>query len=221
MKTLTKALFLILVLVPAVALVAQETTFEIRNGTVVATANDQLVVQLTDGNFELIAIPPGMTFNVDGKDIALADLKPGTKLTAEITTRTTPTQVRTTEIRNAEVMKVAGGNLWVKENGKIKTYNIPHDFMFYIDGNAVPISELRPGQRLTAELVYLSEHTHTARELKVSGIAPPPDDNTQMASATTEVPAPAPELPKTASDLPLIALLGAGLIATGVAVRRA
>lgn len=221
MNKLTKALALIILLVPAIAIFAQETTLEVRNGTVVATSADQLVVKMTDGTYELIAIPPGFMFNVNGQNVPLSDLKPGTELTAEITTKTTPIVVRTTQVRNAEVLKVAGGNLWVKNSeGKIKTYNIPDDFRFVnVEGKEIALSDLRPGDRLTAEIVYKTEHTETAREVKVSGIAPQ-EPNVPEASAAPEPAAPE-ALPKTGSSLPLIALLGVLLIATGIAVRRA
>jgi len=223
MRTLTKALFLLLLIVPFAAAFAQEqTTVEVRNGTVIATSPNELVVRMTDGTLELIAIPPDFQFTVDGKNVALADLKPGTQLTAEITTATKPTTVRMTQIRNGEVIKIAGGNLWVRTDGKIKTYNIPDDFRFILHGKPVPISDLRPGQRLTAEIIYKTENLDTSRDVKVSGVAPQP--NKPQASATEEpkpeTPMTEPVLPKTGSDLPLVALLGAGLIATGIAIRR-
>ncbi len=225
MRNLTKAFVLIMLLVPTAAVFAQQTNYEVRRGTVVTTFNDQLVFKTPTGEVKQVTIPPGFKFTVNGQQVGLADLTPGTELTATIKTTTTPITVHETKIRNGQVVKVAGSSLWVKENNEIKTFTIPKGFKFIVDGQKVGIEELRPGQNLTAEIVYKSERVDTTREVNVAGSTPPPPPAPVAEAAPAPTPEPAPaapaELPKTASELPLIALLGVSMIGAGIALRRA
>ena len=69
----------------------------------------QLVVRLPEGTREL-TVPDDFRFTVDGKQLALAELKPGMKGTATITTRTTVTPVTVTEVKNGTVMQATGAS---------------------------------------------------------------------------------------------------------------
>jgi len=233
MKILVRALVLILVIVPAVAALAQSTNVEVKKGTVVATFNDQLIVKMANGETKEITVPAGFTFNVDGKPTALADLKPGTEITATVTTTETPHTVKTTEIRNGEVVRVVGNTVWIRENGKVKSYPIPKDFKFNVDGQQVGVDQLRPGYKVTAEIIKSADHKVTTRTVAASGSAPapPPEPipvvilvpvHVESAPAPAE-PAPAEEkktLPATASPIPLVGLVGLALLGAGIAVRR-
>jgi hypothetical protein len=223
MRVLAKVLVFILLLVPAAALVAQQTSYEVKRGTVVSVFNDQLVVKLPSGEVKQLTVPAGFKFTVDGREVGLADLTPGTELTAVIKTTKTPETVRTTTVRNGEVVRVVGSTLTYREDGQVKTVTVPSGFKFNVDGKQVGISELRPGYKLTAEVVTTSEKIETSRDLRVGGTTPPPPP----APAPAYVPPPAPEpaaapaeLPATASPLPLIGLAGLLMAATGFAIRR-
>ena len=227
MKNLAKILVVVLLVLPAAAMVAQETSYEVRRGTVVSVFGDQLVVRMPSGEVRQITVPAGFQFNVDGKQVGIADLTPGTELTAVVKTTKTPETVKTVKVRNGEVVKVVGNNLWYRENGQTKSLTVPTGFKFGLDGRQVGIAELRPGTKLNAEIVYTSEKIVTTRDTQVAGSTPPPPPAPAMAAAEP-APAPAPEpeappavLPKTASPLPLIGLLGALFLASGVALRRA
>jgi LPXTG-motif cell wall-anchored protein len=227
MKNLTKAVILIMLIVPVVAFAA-EVNYEVRRGTVVSHFGDQLVVRLASGEEKEITVPAGYKFTVDGRELGLNELTPGTELTAVIKTTKTPITVKTTRIENGEVMKVSGSHLWVKTNGQIKNFTVPSDFRFQVDGKEVGINDLRPGYKLTAEIVTTSEKTETARDIKIAGSTPPPPAPAPVAyTAPAPEPAPAPAvthhaaLPKTGSNLPLVLLLGSGMIAAGILVRRA
>ena len=226
MKTLTKALFVFMLLVPVTALLA-ETTYEVKSGTVVSTFGDQLVVRLPNGEVKEYTIPVGFKFNVDGKEVGLSELTPGTQLTAVIKTTKTPETVKTVKLRNGEVVKVQGSTLWYKEDNQIKTAKIPKGFQFDVNGQKTDISQLTPGMKLTAEVVTTTEKVNTSRETAVRGTTPPPPPAPEPAAAPAPEPAPEPvattpaALPKTATSLPLIALLGAMMVAAGVAIRRA
>jgi RNase P/RNase MRP subunit p29 len=227
MKTTTKALLVAMLVLTAMSLVAAQTTYEVKSGTVVSTFGDKLVVRLTNGEEKEITVPAGYKFNVDGKQLGLSELTPGTQLTATIKTTHTPETVKTVTVRDGEVLKVTGNTLWFREGGVNKAAKIPSGFKFDVNGEKVPITDLRPGMKLTAEVVTTSERTVTDRDVQMAGSTPPPPPAPAapapaMAAAPEPAPAAAPvELPKTASPLPLIGVLGLALMAAGATLRRA
>jgi len=226
MNTLAKTLMVTLLLLAATALVAQQTTYEVKSGTVVSVFGDQLVVKMGDGSMKEITVPAGFKFNVDGRQVGLSELTPGTNLTATIKTSHRPETVHTTTIRNGEVLKVTGSTLWVREDGVNKSIKVPTGFKFDMNGEKVGISDLRPGTKLTAEIVTTSERTVSDRDVQIAGSTPPPPPAPALAPAPAPMaePEPAPaapaELPKTASPLPLIGILGLALMAAGASLRR-
>jgi hypothetical protein len=231
MKTLTKALLVAMLVMTAMSLVAAQTTYEVKSGTVVSTFGDKLVVRLTNGEEKEITVPAGFKFNVDGKQLGLSELQPGTNLTATIKTTQRPETVKTVTIRNGEVLKSMGNTLWVREDGVNKAIKVPTGFKFDMNGEKVSVGDLRPGTKLNAEIVSTSERTVTDRDVQMAGSTPPPPPAPTYAPAPAPVaaapaPEPAPaaapvELPKTASPLPLIGVLGLALMAAGATLRRA
>jgi hypothetical protein len=175
MKRLAIVLFLVILLVPAAALMAQgSNSVEVKKGTVVAVYGDKLVVKMANGETKEIAVPADFKFTVDGKPVGLAELKPGTELTAVITTTKAPQTVKTVQIKNGEVLKVAGNTVWFRHDGKYKSYQAPVGFKVDVGGKKVSINDLTPGTKLTAQFVYTTEKTLSEREVKVSGKAPAP-----------------------------------------------
>jgi CRISPR/Cas system-associated exonuclease Cas4 (RecB family) len=220
MRNIAKVLLVVLLLVPA-TMVFAETTTEVKSGTVVSVFNDQLVVRMANGEIKQFTVPPGFQFTVDGRQVGLSDLTPGTALSATIKTTKTPQTVKSVKIRNGEVVRVAGNNLTYRENNKLRTLTVPGGFKFDLDGRSVGVEELRPGVKLTAEVVYSSESTVTTTERQISGSTPPPPAPTYVAASTEPAPAAAAtSLPKTASPLPLVGLTGLLMLASGIAVRR-
>ncbi len=179
MNKLVKILLLITLVISAISaipLMAEEktTSYEVKNGTVIAVYNDQLVVKMANGETRGITVPAGFKFTVDGKQVGLDELKPGTELTAVIATTKTPQKVKTVQIKNSEVVKVAGNVVWLKQDGKYKSYTVPEGFNLFMDGKKIRVDELRAGQKLTTEIVYTAEQALTDREVQVYGKAPVP-----------------------------------------------
>jgi LPXTG-motif cell wall-anchored protein len=192
------------------------------------------VVAKTDQGTKEYTVPDGFKFQMNGQDIGVADLKPGMKVTATITTTTTVTPVTVTEVRQAEVLAVAGGAIITRgANGNRKwTYEDinSHDIRIFRDGQEVEISQLKVGDRLTATII--SHHPPTvvstqAVKAAVSGAPPAPTAAPAMAPAPAPAPAaepapaPAPahhKLPKTASSVPLTGLAGVLSLAAGFAL---
>jgi hypothetical protein len=222
MKSFIKVVALIMLLVPAATLIAQTTTETKLEGDVVAVYGDKLVVKMSSGEIREFTPPADRKFEVDGKMLSLSELTPGTHLSATITTTTTPEIVRTVVLKNAEVMKISGSNLMVKQDGQFKSYTIPAGFTFIVDGQNVPLSKIQIGSKLNAEIVYKSETTLTEQEVKIGGSTPvvAPVETPSAAAAPVAEAAPAPEMPKTASNLALVALLGLAMLAAGAAIKR-
>jgi hypothetical protein len=226
MKSFIKVAALIMLLVPAATLIAQTSTETKLEGDVVAVYGDKLVVKMSTGEVREFTPPADRKFEVDGKMLSLSELTPGTHLSATITTTTTPEVVRTVVLKNAEVVKVAGSNLMVKQDGQFKSYTIPAGFTFLVNGKNVGVGDLQVGSKLSAEIVYKSERTVTENEVKIGGtapVAPAPEPEPEPVAAPAPEPEPeaAPaELPKTASNLALLGLLGLALVGAGVAARR-
>src|ERR1700704_803979 len=65
-------------------------------GTVEYVEGNHLVVRMTDGNIREFNVLESRKFIIDGRDLTVHDLKPGTRLSATVTTTTTPVIDRTT-----------------------------------------------------------------------------------------------------------------------------
>jgi hypothetical protein len=199
---------------------AQTTTYEIKQGTVISVYGNHLVVKMADGETRDVEIPEGFMFNVDGREVPLSALKPGTKLTATVKTTTTPETVKTTEVRNAEVVKTWGNTVILRgEDGKLRQFNrVPKDMVLTMGGKELHHRDLAAGMRVTATIVHESVVEVSERDVAVAGQAP--------AAKAAPAPAPAPVaalvLPKTASSLPLAGLGGIALLilAIGIGIYR-
>jgi hypothetical protein len=217
------------------AALAQETTTRTVNFEIVSVDGNNIVYKDGTGATKEYTAQPGATFMMDGKQMGVADLKPGMKGTATVTTTTTMKPVTVTEHRNAEVLAVSGNAIIVRgQDGKPHKYTQvdveKRHAKLYRDGTQVGLSEFRPGDRLSATIV--TDSTTTVSESQVAAMvnapakpapapaAAPPPPAPAPAPAPAPEPAPAAEtLPKTASPMPLVVLLGALSLAAGFALR--
>src|SRR5215470_10467608 len=123
----------------------------------IVSVDGNKVVAKTDRGFREVTVPPDFKINMDGKEIGVADLKPGMKGTAMVATTTTSTPVTVTEVRNAEVMAVAGNSVIVKGQNGLKKYTLDDvndkNITIMKDGKNVNISDLRVGDHLTATII--------------------------------------------------------------------
>lgn len=69
------------------AVQAQVTT-EVRSGTVVSVEGNDLVVKMSNGELKHFNVPEDFRFNVNGKEVSVHELTPGTTLSRTITTTT-------------------------------------------------------------------------------------------------------------------------------------
>jgi len=206
---------------------------QMKSGTVVYVSGNNLVVKGADGEVKHLVIPEGQTFEVDGKQLTVHQLTPGTHLTRTITTTTTPTTIKTVRTIEGKVWHVNAPNtvILTLPDGTNKQYNIPKGQMFAIDGQQQSAFHLKKGMMVSATVVTEEPVTHVSQTNVVAGTAPKMPDKvdvllvespTQPAQPTQSAAAePAPTaLPKTGSEWPLAGLLGFGSLAAGILTRR-
>jgi hypothetical protein len=129
----------------------------------------------------------------------------------------------TVEERTITVLKVLGTTVIVRnDKGEVKKFSdLPENLTLTIDGKPATIADLREGMTLQAVRFQDVEPPTvvTGDELLEILAEPAPP------AAAPEEPAPAaapePTLPPTATVLPLLALLGAGLLGAGTLIGRA
>jgi hypothetical protein len=243
------------IVVVAVALIAltsslalaQTTTksTEVRKFTVISVDGNRVVARDQTGTREY-TVPPDFRFTVEGKQVSVAELKPGMTGTATITTTTTVTPVTVTEVKNGEVVQASGNSILVKTPEGFRMFS-PGDvekrgIKIVKDGAPVDFSSLRAGDRLTATIItekppqVLTERQVQATLNPAAGAAAgggaaaapaprpaaptaaPAGGGTAGAGAAAGGAA-ALRLPKTASGLPLVGMVGAVSLAFAVALR--
>ena len=118
---------------------AAQTTYEIKQGTVLNHHDNHLIVKMADGEVRDVEVPEGFMFNIDGQDVPLSALKPGTKLTSTVKTTTTPKTVQVTEVRNVEVVRRNGQTIIIRnQEGKLVQYNkVPDNIKLMADGKEI------------------------------------------------------------------------------------
>lgn len=232
----------------AIGMFAQ-TNVEMRRGEVVYVSGNDLVVKMESGETKHFTVPSSFIFKVDGKDLRVGELRPGMKLTQTITTTTenrTVTEAITIKGRVWQVMAPKSVILTLPD-GTNKQYNVPEGTHFMIDGQQRTVFDLRPGMNVTANVVRSIPETVSRQTNTVTGTAPvvravaaPPPVHTTGAllivveelplAAAAPAPRPAPtpvaaapepaaKLPKTASPVPMIGLLGLLGLGAGLSAR--
>jgi LPXTG-motif cell wall-anchored protein len=212
-----------------------ETTTTTRHveGTVVSVNGNKVVGRDASGKHTEYTIPEGFKFQYQGKDIGVAELKPGMHVSATITTTTTLTPVSVMDVRKGTVLAVSGDNIIIRGPNGIRRFSNQdaqlHNAKVMRNGQAVSLSDLREGDVITAVIVTEAEpKIVTEREAKAMASSAPapapapahvaaaPAPAPAPAAAPASAPAPAKKLPKTASQAPLVGLIGALSIAVGL-----
>jgi len=247
-KWVLAAAAVVAVLASGVARAQETKSTRTVNFEVISVDGSKVVYRTDGGAVKEVTLPPDFKFTVDGKEMTLADAKPGMKGTAVVTTTTKSEPVTVTEVKNGEVMAVAGNAIIVRGQNGLKQYTVndvnDRNVTIYKDGQRVELSQLRPGDRLTATII--TRHppkTVTTNDIKATAsspaAAPAPAGSTASSSPASSAPASAEpastqpssgssapahaaghhkKLPKTGSDLPLFAWLGGLSLAAGLAL---
>jgi len=220
-------------------------TIKVERGTVVYVSGNNCVIKAEDGTLRHFDnVPDSVTVTVDGKQLNIHQIQPGMKLERQTITTTTPKMITTIKIVTGTVWQVSPPNsvILTMENGKNQQFKIPKGQKFNIDGQETDAFGLRQGMKVNAQQVIEQPETVVSQQVKRTGIMPPPPPPAPKpdvpilvlfvpvpapapveTAAVTPVPEPAPtKLPKTASELPLIGLLGmlfCGLALATMAIR--
>lgn len=208
----------------------------VRNAEVVYVSGSDLVIKLEDGTLEHMVVPDSDKFHINGREVGVQDLTPGTKLTETITTTTTPRMVTTVRTIEGKVWHVNPPRhvILTLPDGTNQSYQIPQGQKFTINGRETTAFGLKKGMNVSATVVTDSPGTVLSQSKRVTGQAPPPAPTLVGAllivvprsaaePVTTASSEAAPEkLPKTGTTLPLIGLLGMLSLAAllGMRVRR-
>jgi hypothetical protein len=198
-------------------------TTHIKNAEVVHVSNHQIVVRLENGKLELLNLPEDTKFQIDGRELTLPDLKPGAKLTQELHTVTLPQEVTTLRTVKGKVFKVNGPHLILRfPDNTTKSYTVPDGIVFHINGEDKTVFDLREGMEIDASVTTVAPQHVISKHTVVTGEAPTPSpvafEGPLLLDAPThlsmpplvalEQPTAVTELPKTASLVPLMGLLG-------------
>jgi len=209
---------------------------QVEHGEVVYVSGNDLVIKMEDGTIRHFAnVPESARATVDGKQLGIHDLKPGMKLQRSITT-TSISQTITT-------VQSVTGKVWMTNpplsviltlaDGSNQQFKIPKNQKFNVDGQMVDAWGLKKGMTISATKVVEVPAISVTERRNVTGSSPvvaaappppppPPPDIPILISITEAPEAAAPaELPKTASRLPLIGLLGLLLLASSLGLRAA
>ena len=177
------------------SLAQTSTTTDTRKFEVISVDGNQLVFRDERGTHEL-TVPDGFRFTVDGKQMAIGDLKPGMKGTAVVTTTTTVTPVTITEIKQGMVVSVSPMSLIVKDDAdgvrKRFTQAQLNDRGIKIlnkDGRVIHVGDVQKGDQIQATIVTQGPPVVvTEQEVQAT-----------LAQATPAAPATTPATPATAT----------------------
>jgi hypothetical protein len=203
---------------------------QVKNAEVVYVEGNDLVLKLENGRVEHLVVPDSDKFTIDGKEVSVRELVPGTKLTQTITTKTTPRYVNTVRTIEGKVWHVNAPKsviLTLPDNTN-QVFNVPSHATFNIDGRDKTVFDLKKGMKIKATVVTDDEHTviehskfafgqappATPREVGVLLFLAPAQPEVTLASAEE----PGDVLPKTGTLLPWAGLLGVLALGTSLAL---
>lgn len=213
----------VLVLSAGVVVAQETTTVEVKNGEVLAVHGNELVFRGPEG-VKSVHVPDDFRFIMGGKELSVHQLKPGMKLTAEIITTTRPVEMTVTEVKRGEIVYTQGGAVIVRrEDGTLTKFTSKtlkeSGAVITKDGKPIDLTTLRKGHIIEATVVSKQPPTMvTDQELKVYAANPQPKAQPKPKPVVVAQAKPAERpasLPKTASPLPLIAVLGLSLLLVG------
>lgn len=215
-------------------------TTDVQHAKVVYVSGNDLVVKGEKGQVRHFVVPDSTKFNVDGQELTVKDLKPGMRLTRTITTTSTPQMVSTVRTIKGKVWYVnpPSSVILTLPDGTNKQYKVPAGQTFTIDGKQQSVFHLKKGMNVTATVITESPEVVQTSSTSLTGrpapLPPPPPTPEVIRVLLIEEPmspdAPPPpstagasapaKLPKTASELPLVGVLGIMMLGAGLALRK-
>lgn len=209
---------------------------KVEHAEVLLVEGNDLILKMDDGSIRHIPnIPESDQIDVDGNMLGIHDLKPGMKLQRTITVTTTPKVVTTVQTVTGKVFHVTPPNsvILTLEDGTNQSFKIPKGQKFNINGKETDAFGLKKGMKISATRIVEEPINVAEHEYKLTGKMPPPPPappanlpilvvvviHPPAAPAETASAAPA-TLPRTASNLPLVGLLGLLCLGASFALKR-
>jgi len=202
----------------------------IENGEVVAVEGNSLFVKMSDGTLrDFPNVPESAKVTVDGQQLGVHELKPGMKLQRTTITSTTPQVVTTVETVTGKVWHVTPplSVILTMENDVNQKFKIPDGQKFMVDGKEVDAWGLKKGMKVTAMRITETPLTSVSQHTQVTGTMSAGDPvliakggaaggETGGTSGAGGAGNGSGQLPKTATGLPLMGILGLLLISTSL-----
>jgi RNase P/RNase MRP subunit p29 len=211
----------------------------IERGEVMYVSGNDVVIKMEDGSLrDFFDVPDSTTITVDGRQLNVHQIKTGMKVEKQTITTSTPRTITKVETVTGKVWHVAPPSsvILTLEDGTNQSFKIPKGQKFTIDGQETDAFGLKKGMKISAQRITEVPETVVTQEVRRTGtMPPPPPPPTQgvpvlivrapaQAPIQTAAAEPAPtKLPKTASLLPLLGLLGVlfcGLVLASMMIRK-
>ena len=143
---------------------------ELLKGVVTVVEGNNLEVRMSTGDIRIFNVPESRRFIVDGKELTVQELKPGTRLTATVTTTTTPVTERTTTVGTGKVWHVSGNTVILTlPNNENHMYKVQNSYRFNVNGEKATVHDLRKGMIVSAEKIVEEPKTEIASNTVVTG----------------------------------------------------
>jgi hypothetical protein len=201
----------------AVAALAQVKATSGPTSTVVYVSGDDLVVKAADGKLLNYTVASGTKFTAGAKTVTLAELKPGTQLTKELSTGFDPKIVSGVQVVKGKVFAVTppdGVTLSLADG--IKELTVPAGTTFMVDGKPIKIDALKPDMMVEATIVTTIADTAKPEVANAPAPAAPVQTGALLVAKTLGDDATA--LPEAGTKLPLFGVLGSALLTLGAAL---
>jgi hypothetical protein len=212
----------------------------VKNAEVVYVSGNDLVLKVENGKVEHLMVPDSDKFMIDGKEVTVHELMPGTKISQTITTSTTPRYVNSVRVLKGKVWHVNAPKSVILSmpDGPNQVYEVPSHAKFVVNGKQKTVFDLRKGNIFTATIVSDDTHSVTEETKAVVGQGPMPALPQEVGALlffhpvlrapspvlVASLEQPATTLPNTGTLLPLAGLLGSLAVASSLglgAARRA
>jgi len=206
-KLATAALFAVSAILSAPA---QDKPTSGPSSTVVYVGGNDLVIKASDGKLLNYTVPSGVKFSVGGKPVSIADLHPGTQISAPSSTGFDPAIVSAISIVKGKVYAVTppdGVTLLLSEG--VKELVVPSGTTFMVDGKPLKVGDLKPDMMVQATIVTTAADFTTA-----SATSTPPLAGVLLVAKT----AAADDMPSAGTNLPLYGGMGMVALLLGFAL---
>jgi hypothetical protein len=209
------AILPVLLVSAALPAVAQANATSSSGSTVVYVGGNDLVVKASNDKLLNFTVPEGYHFSIGGKQLALADLKPGTSLAKPVVPGAEPKVISSVAVVKGKIYAVSPpDSITLALTEGIKELSVPAGTTFIVDGKPMTISEIKPSMMVEATVVTTVADGAPPAETNAAAPATPPMAGALLVAKTLA--AGESDLPLAGTNLPLFAVMGFALLALGL-----